>query len=592
VSGRDVEQVEAGVLVLGSGLAGLAAALAAREAGADVLVLSRTRPGRGSASAVSTAVLNAALGLADPADSPEAHYEDTLAGGAHLADPAVVRRLVEEVVPRVAWLEGHGVTWVREADGRLRQIRSPGHRHARSLLPRPLRGTTYLTPLVAAARRLGVRFLAGVTATRILVAGDRAVGVVGYDEDRDAVVALGARALVLCTGGASLLYRQASAPPGSPGDGFALALGAGATLQNMEFVQFYPVALAEPGLPHVAFTYEYFLRHGARFLNARGEDLVARHGLPPPDRITRDLLAVAIGREIAEGRSADGAVWLDAAALPPRLLDPAYAETVWARLLADAWARGENLLARPVRVRPLVHYYMGGVRVDADGQSDLAGLLAVGEAATGQHGANRLQGNSFTDCVALGTAAGRRAAGLAARLPRGELPAAGVAEERGRVQALVARTAGADVGEVLRAVQAAMSDHAGLVRHAGGLARAAAALADAAAEAPRATARNPRDRARLVTLGHLVRTAELVAAGAARRAESRGAHFRSDHPAADDARWRVRLTYRRDGAGFRVDEEPVGPAGPAAPPPADGAPGALDEAVLTTGRPPAPARAG
>ncbi len=550
------EKIVTDVLIVGAGAAGLCAAIAAREGGAETLIASISSPGAGNSTAVSGGLINAAIG---PDDSPEIHLQDTLRGGALINDVDLATRVIEEMPGRLSKLEEFGVDFLRGEDGSYRLVRSPGHTCSRTLLFNPRVGMTLTTPLVQTALLLGADIRPNFHLIKVLVQNGRALGAIGYDWGTGEIVHVVANAIVLATGGASLIYNPTRIPPAVPGDGFGLALDAGLTLQDMEFVQFYPTVLSEPGMSRIILAYEALLAAGAVFTNSLGEDVIARHGLPETNMITRDQLSIAIGKEIAEGRGLDGSILMDISGLKSPIGNPVLASSRFMRILQERRERGDDIQGRPIKVGPANHYYMGGVRPGASGQTTVEGLLVCGELAGGTHGANRLQGNSLSETVVMGFAAGSAAAQNAVGKAVSQTPERVIADCEAQVRAAVSRNSGTPVRELLRELQSVMSARAGLIREAEGLHMAQASIDALRGEVPRAVAVAPRERAQLCTISQVLDVAECIVRSALARSESRGAHYRLDYPERDDEAWLKHVTCTAGEKEIIVSTCPIAP---------------------------------
>jgi aspartate oxidase len=349
----------------------------------------------------------------------------------------------------------------------------------------------------------------------------------------------GARALIMATGGASALYRRHDNPRGMLGDGYILALNAGARLQDMEFVQFYPLGLAEPGLP--PFIIPPGLADRGRLLNGAGEDIHDKYDIHerPAAELARDALSRALFIEI-ERLGQD--VWLDARSVPAEgwRADPFSASTE--KLLGERYGAKH----RPLRVAPMAHHVMGGVSITSHCETSVPGLFAAGEVTGGLHGANRMGGNALTETMVFGKRAGEAAAAWSFDRPavRVSPPPAG---RREPVKA--GREKNFDADDLMRRLQDIMWREGGIMRSPGGLHRALSAVS----EWEEAVDHGPwqmesRSVQRQIDLRIALKVAALVLQAALRRRESRGAHFREDFPAQSDSDWLGHLHVERISA--------------------------------------------
>lgn len=399
---------EADVLVLGGGLAGLAAALEARRAGCRVLVAARHPPGRGGNSILAACNLS---GVFSPGDTEESFVADALRGGAGIGDPALAGAAARGSRELIGFLQGLGVRF-QTRDRALLTRSNPGHSVPRTIatvrdgLPATVGGLSLTRPLAEAAGREGVAFAPGA-ALDLRIAGGRVAGarICGPEGPFEAA----AGAVVLATGGAGRLYARSDNAADVTGDGWALAYRAGAELRDLEFVQFHPTMAVWPirgVVPTTLFGEGAVLRNrlGRRFLE---------HAAPGGEAgVTRDAMSRAILREVAAGPGPGGdqgpgpaGVWLDLSGVAPEVLQ-GYPQ-VWDALCR----RGLDPRRQAVRVAPAAHFCMGGVTVDAACATTAPGLFAAGEVAAGLHGANRLGGNALTEALVLGASPGGRRRG-------------------------------------------------------------------------------------------------------------------------------------------------------------------------------------
>jgi L-aspartate oxidase len=520
------------VVVVGSGAAGLMAAVALADAGRRVTVVTKGALGDGS-TAWAQGGLAAVLG---PDDDAELHVRDTLVAGAGLCDEEAVRTLVDEAPAAVALLQELGARLDLGCHGRPALTREGGHSRNRIVhAGGDASGAEVTRTLSAALRARGIEVLEHTAALEALrAASGQVCGVRLAGIDGDRLVGAGdllARAVVLATGGYGQVYAATSNPSGATGDGLALALRARAEVADVEMVQFHPTVLwTGPGATgQQALVSEAVRGEGAVLVDRSGRRIMpGAH--PLADLAPRDVVSATIAAHLAA--TGEDHVWLDATALGPDHLTRRFPAVL--RACRDA---GVDLAREPVPVVPAAHYTCGGVVAALDGRTTVPGLYAVGEVAcTGVQGANRLASNSITE----GLVAARRCAALLAT----ELPAAGtpVAPTDGRAVDPGARSA----------ITGATTRHAGVVRDADGLVQLGALLADV----PLLAANHPLNLAALEATA-LHTAATLLAVAALARPESRGCHRRSDAPATRPE-WQVRLVHRLDPGGhLHTRTEPV-----------------------------------
>nr|WP_197517898.1 L-aspartate oxidase [Mycobacterium sp. E796] len=484
----------ADVVVIGTGVAGLAAALAAHRAGRSVVVLSKADEARG-VTATHYAQGGIAVVLPGNDDSVEAHVADTLAAGAGLCDPDAVCSIVADGYRAVSELVGDGARFDEAVPGRWDVTREGGHSRRRIVhAGGDATGAEVQRALDHAAATLDIR--TGHVALRVLHDGAAVTGV--WTGNPDGYGVISAPSVILASGGLGHLYGATTNPDGSTGDGIALALWAGVPVSDLEFIQFHPTMLFGTGDGRRPLVTEAIRGEGAILLDSQGNSVTA--GVHPMgDLAPRDVVAAAIDARLRE--TGDPCVFLDARGI-------AGFEARFPTVTAACREAGIDPVRQPIPVVPGAHYSCGGVVTDVHGQTELPGLFAAGEVArTGMHGANRLASNSLLEGLVVGGRAGRAAAAHASAAGR----------TRALAPELVAHTA-----SPRRDLHRAMSRDASVVRDAAGLNR----LSDKLSGAPIRDITGRRDFEDIA----LTLAARAVTAGALARNESRGCHHRAEYP--------------------------------------------------------------
>lgn len=538
------------ILIVGAGLAGMRAALAAPSQ-LDVALLSKVHPVR-SHSVAAQGGINAALGSDD---SWEAHAYDTAKGGLFLGDQDAIEAMCREAPGDILELERMGVIFSRNEEGHIAQRPFGGAGFPRTCYAADRTGHAILHTMYEQLLRRHLQVYEEWYATSLIVEDGQCRGVVAWDMVHGGLQAIGAKAVILATGGSGRLFYTSTNAVINTGDGMALAYRAGAPLMDMEFVQFHPTTLKNTGI---------LITEGARgeggyLINTLGERFMKRYAPEQMELATRSTVSLAIGQEILEGRGVDGCVLLDLRHLGrQRILE----RLPQIRQLSLEFA-GIDPIESPIPVQPGAHYQMGGIQTTVWGETPISGLFAAGECAcVSVHGANRLGGNSLLETIVFGRRAGHRAAEYVQTVvPR--LPSVRTLEvDTARLAALMANTGALRAWQLRDDLGRTMSTNLGLVRTRDSMTKALDEvrrirnLAHTVVLHDKGSVFNT-DLIQALEVSSLADLAETIVAGALAREESRGAHYRSDYPTRRDTDWLKHTLAVRGPDGPALSYAPV-----------------------------------
>ena len=541
------------VLIIGAGLAGMRAALSARQNGADVAVISKVHPVRSHSNAAQGGI-NAALEHAG--DDWRDHAYDTVKGSDYLGDQDAIQVMCQEAGSEVIQMEHYGVTFSRDEDGRLGTRAFGGQGKARTFFVADFTGQALLHVLYEQIMRAGVRVYEEWFVLEILVEDGECAGAVVMEIRSGDIHVIRAKAVIMAAGGLGRVFEPSTNALICTGDGMGLAHRVGAPLMDMEMVQYHPTTLKGSG---VLIT-EGARGEGAHLLNSEGDRFMERYAPNMMELASRDVVSRAEQTEINEGRGIDGCVMLDLRHLGEPLIRERLTQILdIARDFANV-----NLLEEPVPIRPGMHYQMGGVKTDVDGQTPLPGLYAAGEVAcVSVHGGNRLGANSLLDTLVFGRRSGEHAAELAKSKDHKSLDDSAADGEKAHVQRLMENPKSEDMfGQIRVDMGTAMNDHLAVYRNQAGM------------ESALDTIRQLRERYQSVyvpdkgktwntnlvftlELGFMLDCAEAITLSAIERKESRGAHTREDFPERDDENWLRHILVRQTEDGPALDYQSV-----------------------------------
>ena len=542
------------VLIIGAGLAGMRAALSAAENGADVAVISKVHPVRSHSNAAQGGI-NAALEHAG--DDWHDHAYDTVKGSDYLGDQDAIEIMCREAGSEVIQMEHYGVTFSRDEEGRLGTRAFGGQGKARTFFVADFTGQALLHVLYEQIMRAGVRVYEEWFVLDLIVEDGQCAGAVVMEIRTGEVHAIRSKAVIMAAGGLGRVFEPSTNALICTGDGMGLAYRAGASLMDMEMVQYHPTTLKGSG---VLIT-EGARGEGAYLLNSEGDRFMERYAPNMMELASRDVVSRAEQTEINEGRGVDGCVFLDMRHLGERVIRERLTQILdIARDFANV-----NLLEEPVPIRPGMHYQMGGIKTDIDGQTQLPGLYAAGEVAcVSVHGGNRLGANSLLDTLVFGRRSGVHAAEAARSKSHGSVDDTAADGQKANIQRLLdnEQNGGDMFGQIRQDMGGTMNEHLAVYRHQDGM------------ETALDTVRQLRERYRSVyvpdkgktwntnlvftlELGFMLDCAEAVTLAAIERKESRGAHTREDFPERDDENWLKHILVEQTEDGPALSEMPV-----------------------------------
>jgi succinate dehydrogenase/fumarate reductase flavoprotein subunit len=547
---------ETDVLVIGGGGGGAVAAYEASKHGARVMMVLKGRPQRCGSTIMAPGAIAGVGDWRVPGDSPDLHFGDTVKGGAFLGEQGLIRKLVTESPDLIMELERIGALWEREENGKTYALRTGGgHSFHRATFVEDRTGREMLRTLMGELKKRNITILPEVMILRLLKSSNRIAGAVGLNLETCEAVLLRAKTVILACGGAGNLYLNTDNPMDVTGDGFGLALAAGAELIDMEFVQFFPLGFCFPVSLRgalAALPYYVYLR------NRPGERFMEKYDPQRLELSTRDKVSRAIYTEIKDGRgSPHGGVYADMTYHEPGYIgrmQPALSET-YRKIGIDP----ENDY---LEVAPTCHFFMGGAKVDENWQSTISGLFVIGENAAGIHGANRLSQNALAELLVSGTWAGKAAALLAAQINQADIDPCEAKTLIGSVSQLLARDT--DIGPMAlrNRIRQLMWEKVGLYRTESSLLDALENLEAIEAHLDQqalsvGSRHYNRELVQSFENYFLLSTAMCVTRAALHRTESRGAHYREDYPARDDRNWIKHVVIRQMDDKFDLHTIPV-----------------------------------
>lgn len=551
------------LVILGTGLAGLRAALEASQQSKgdlDIALVSKLQLMR--AHSVAAEGGTAAVLRQDEGDSHELHAWDTVKGSDFLADQDVVEFFVHEMPKEILHLDHWGIPWSRQQDGRIAQRPFGGHTYPRAVFAADKTGLlemqTLYDTLMKYSKRIN-RYDEGFV-TSILIENNRFAGLTMIDMINGRFVLIRGKALILATGGAGQIFGFTTYSETVTGDGLAMAYRAGLLLKDMEFIQFHPTGLIPSGILMT----EACRGEGGTLLNTQGERFMGQYAPSKMELAPRDMVSRSEMTEIEEGRGFPGPDGLDYVHLDLRHLGR---EKILERLplIREVTIKhiGLDPIEKPIPIRPVAHYTMGGVHTDIRGRTPVENIWAAGEVAcVSLHGANRLGANSTAECLVWGRVAGGEAARYAANASMPEAPLNLARAEWAKIEGLFQATGGEDHYQIRKELRRALDAHMGVFRTGEGIQAGLNKIRQLKGRYRQISLKDKSlryntDLERAIETGFMIDVAEVATLGALMRTESRGGHARRDYPTRDDDSWLKHTMACFTPQGPELDYSPV-----------------------------------
>ena len=541
------------VLVIGAGLAGMRAALSAQANGADVAIVSKVHPVRSHSNAAQGGI-NAAL--TDRGDDWRDHAYDTIKGSDFLGDQDAIEIMCREAGREVIDLEHMGVIFNRDDSGLLGTRAFGGQRQARTFFVADFTGQALLHVLYEQVMAAQIRVYEEWFVLSLIVDDGECSGAVVMEIRSGDIHVVRAKAVIMATGGLGRVFEPSTNALICTGDGMALAYRAGAPLMDMEMVQYHPTTLAGSG---VLIT-EGARGEGAHLVNGEGDRFMERYAPNMMELASRDVVSRSEQTEINEGRGINGCVLLDCRHLGPQVIREKLTQILE---IASDFAN-VDIFSEPIPIRPGMHYQMGGIKTNVNGETSLRGLYAAGEAAcVSVHGGNRLGANSLLDTLVFGRRSGEHASDAVKGRPHGAVTETAADGDRAFIQGLLDNDgAGEMFGGIRQDMGRTMDEHLAVFRDQQGM---EAALADVRALRERFESVSVPDKGKTfntnliftLELGFMLDCAETIALSGLERRESRGAHNRTDIPDRHDEEWLKHIMVRHTPDGPAVEHSPV-----------------------------------
>ncbi|WP_406537555.1 fumarate reductase (CoM/CoB) subunit TfrA [Methanobrevibacter sp.] len=545
----EIKTISTDVLIIGSGGAGSRAAIEVDDAGLKAIIVSKGLSFRSGCTGMAEGGYNAVFKTVDKDDSIEAHIHDTLKGGSYLNDKKLVDILVNESPKRLIDLENYGALFDRQESGEIDQRPFGGQTYRRTCYQGDRTGAELLNALKEEIIRRDIECIEEVMITSLVTEDNQVIGATGLDLKDSSLIYFKAKSVILASGGAGQLYPVTSNTFQKNGDGFAIAFRAGASLVDMEQVQFHPTGMIAPESKKGVLVTEAVRAEGGKLINKNGERFMSRYAPEKMELATRDVVARSIYQEIIEGRGTEsGGVYLDISHL-----DDDYIDEKLETMVLQFENVGVDIKHGPIEVAPTAHHFMGGLKINTDASTSLENLFGAGEVCGGVHGANRLGGNALADTQVFGKIAGESAS-KAAKATELKTNEEQVKKEASRIEGLIKKGTIKPL-EFKNNIKNLMWEKVAIVRDEKTLNEALGQLQDMQKDLENLDVSDKRqyndELVNALEVINMVEICILTVKSAILRRESRGAHFRSDFPETKEE-WKKSIIFNKNKIEFEA----------------------------------------
>ena len=545
----EIKTISTDVLIIGSGGAGSRAAIEVDDAGLKAIIVSKGLSFRSGCTGMAEGGYNAVFKTVDKDDSIEAHIHDTLKGGSYLNDKKLVDILVNESPKRLIDLENYGALFDRQESGEIDQRPFGGQTYRRTCYQGDRTGAELLNALKEEIIRRDIECIEEVMITSLVTDGEQVIGATGLDLKDSSLIYFKAKSVILASGGAGQLYPVTSNTFQKNGDGFAIAFRAGASLVDMEQVQFHPTGMVAPESKKGVLVTEAVRAEGGKLINKDGERFMSKYAPEKMELATRDVVARSIYQEIIEGRGTEnGGVYLDISHL-----DDDYIDEKLETMVLQFENVGVDIKHGPIEVAPTAHHFMGGLKINTDASTSLENLFGAGEVCGGVHGANRLGGNALADTQVFGKIAGESAS-KAAKATELKTNEEQVEKEASRIESLIKKGTIKPL-EFKNNIKNLMWEKVAIVRDEKTLNEALGQLQEMQKDLENLDVSDKKqyndELVNALEVINMVEICILTVKSAILRRESRGAHFRSDFPETKDE-WKKSIIFNKNKIEFEA----------------------------------------